>query len=119
MQERCDHPYAICYASCMAFPAEDACFDCRFGSQSCLRDPFEDCLADCARPDDPTALCEGTGGAWDDSECANCCGPTMCGSEPGEFCPEPCCGPPQCVCPEDRPFWSPVFGCYAAEACYP
>ncbi|MEO1270935.1 MAG: hypothetical protein AAFX99_22840 [Myxococcota bacterium] len=119
MQEQCSHHLALCYANCVAYPVEDLCLECHFGDQNCERNPFEACVEECPIPDDSVALCTGTGGRWDDSDCPSCCGPTSCGNDPSAICTDPCCGPSQCVCPDDRPFWSLLLGCFSAEACFP
>lgn len=107
-----------CAAACIVHEEGDTCLSCHFGQQICLRDPFADCWAVCQR-NAPAGLCIQSGGLWGDGDCENCCGPAGCGEDPFAGCPEACCGPPQCYCPNDAPFWAADQGCFQAEACFP
>jgi hypothetical protein len=111
-------PLDACMAACIVHERDDQCMQCHFGAQLCVRDPFEECFARCNNDPEP-ALCIQSGGQWGDSDCENCCGPAGCGADPFEGCPEPCCGPPQCYCPLDAPFWAADQGCFARNACFP
>ena len=110
--------FEACYAGCVVHESEDQCMSCHFGELDCLRDPFGECVERCRQAPEVT-LCIQSGGLWGGGDCEDCCGPTGCGGDPFEPCPEPCCGPPQCYCPNDRPFWEADRGCFHDEACFP
>lgn len=98
----------ICDADCDAPRPEG---ECGCSAQGCAFLPVDHV---------PEAvLCEQSGGRWGDSDCESCCGPNRCGQHPGQQdCALACCGPAQCYCPEEAPFWGPE-GCFDEEACYP
>jgi hypothetical protein len=79
------------------------------------------CDGDSCRVGTSEELCSQTGGQWGNSGCESCCGPNECGDDPLQQsqCPLACCGPAQCYCPEDAPYWSAERGCYDDAACYP
>ena len=107
-----------CYSACIVHEQDDQCMQCHFGELDCDRDPFAECVDACGRPS-PEATCVETGGRWGDGECERCCGAPFCGSNPFGGCMLGCCGPPQCYCPPDRPFWSLMEGCFERDSCHP
>jgi len=63
------------------------------------------------------ALCENSGGTWDDSNCPLACWPPACGEATGQTCTKDCGEDPVCKCPADKPYWVDGQGCWSQAQC--